>query len=285
MSENQLAIKKFFAGDAVKRKFEELLQKRSSAFITSVLQVVSNNSLLQKSTPESIYNCACVSATLDLPINNALGFAWIVPYGNQAQFQIGWKGFVQLAKRSGQYLAINATEVYENQFISYNQLTEELQADFSIRGSGAVVGFAAYFKELNGFEKTCFWYTEQVIDHAKRFSKTYNSSNSVWKSDFNAMAKKTVLKNTLSKWGTLSIEMQTAQIVDQSVINDAETLDVDYVDEGSSGSELPEKPKFTEADFELAFNSGADESLIKSGYSTTPEIMDKYKQFVESLSK
>lgn len=278
-------VKNFFARDGVKAKFDELLGKRSSAFITSVLQIVSNNNMLQKATPESIYNCACVSATLDLPLNNSLGFAWIVPYGNQAQYQIGWKGIVQLAIRSGQYKSINVLEVYSNQFISFNELTEELEADFTVSGVGDPVGYVAFFELLSGFSKTCYWSKEKVIAHAKRFSKTFNSPSSVWKTDFDAMARKTVLKNTLSKWGILSIEMQKAVIVDQSVINDAETLDVDYVDEGTAGAELPEKPKFTENDFELAYNSGADEQLIKSGYSTTPEILEKYKQFVESKSK
>jgi recombination protein RecT len=226
----QLTTKQFFAHSNVKSKFEELLGKRSNQFITSVLQVVSNNTLLSKASPESIYNCACVSATLDLPINNSLGFAWIVPYGNSAQFQIGWKGFVQLAQRTGAYKAINVIEIYENQFVKYNRLTESLDADFTIEGKGNVVGYVSYFCLLNGFEKTVYWTVEEVRKHAIRFSKTYNSTNSVWKSDFDAMAKKTVIKNTLSKWGILSIEMQIALKTDQGIIKDSETFETDYVD-------------------------------------------------------
>jgi recombination protein RecT len=180
-----------------------------------------------------------------LSINQNLGHAYIIPYKEKkqndqgqwvescvAQFQIGWKGIVQLAQRSGQYKAINVIEVHENQFKKYNQLTEELEADFSIDGTGEIVGYVAYFSLINGFEKTVYWSKTKVEQHAQKFSKTYSNPKGVWKQDFDAMAKKTVLKNTLSKWGVLSIEMTTAVQVDQAVIKDAETLDVDYVDEG-----------------------------------------------------
>lgn len=275
---NQLTTKQFFAKDSVKAKFNELLGKKASGFITSVLQVVSTNQLLQNATPESIYNCAAIAATLDLPINSSLGFAWIVPYKGQAQFQMGWKGFVQLANRTGQYKSINVIEVYENQFKSFNRLTEELDADFTLQPSGKVVGYVAYFKLINGFEKTSYWSMDDVINHAKRFSKTYSSTNSVWKTDFDAMAKKTVLKNTLSKWGILSIEMQTATITDQAVIKDHETMDVDYVDTGRDMAHIL-KPNFTESQFEQAMQSGATIELIKAGYEVTQEIEQKYLDY------
>lgn len=227
---NQVSTKDYFAKDGVKKKFEELLGKKSTGFITSVMQVVNGNNYLQKASPESIFNAAAMAATLDLPINNNLGLAWIVPYGQSAQFQMGWKGFVQLAQRTGQYKSINVTDVYENQFKTYNRLTEELDADFTQVGTGAVVGYVAYFKLLNGFEKTSFWTIEEVKRHGVKFSKTFNQKGGVWESNFDAMAKKTVLKNTLSKWGLLSIEMQQAVIADQAIINNPETMDVDYVD-------------------------------------------------------
>ena len=230
----QLTTKQFFAQDGVKKKFEELLGKRAAQFTTSVLQVVSANKLLQTASPESIYNSAAMAATLDLPINQNLGFAWIVPYKGNAQFQMGWKGFVQLAQRTGQYHRINVTEVYENQFKSYNQLTEELDADFGLDGVGDIVGYVAYFKTITGFEKTVYWSKLKVNAHAMKYSQAYKSANGLtpWKDadQFHEMAKKTVLKNTLSKWGILSIELQQAAITDQSVIKDTNTLDVVYVD-------------------------------------------------------
>ena len=229
-----LTTKQFFAQDGVKKKFEELLGKRAAQFTTSVLQVVSSNTLLQKATPESIYNAAAMAATLDLPINQNLGFAWIVPYKGAAAFQMGWRGFVQLAQRTGQYLRINVTEVYKNQFKGYNQLTEELDADFNMDGSGEIVGYVAYFKMLNGFEKTVYWSKAKVNAHAMKYSQAYKSGNGVtpWKDpdQFHEMAKKTVLKNTLSKWGFLSIELQQATITDQASIKDVDTLEVEYLD-------------------------------------------------------
>jgi recombination protein RecT len=117
---SNLTTKEYFNQDGVKKKFNELLGKRSTQFITSVLQIVNSNKLLMSATPESIYNACTMAATLDLPINQNLGFAWIVPYRNAAQFQMGWKGFVQLAQRTGQYLRINVVEVYANQYKSFN---------------------------------------------------------------------------------------------------------------------------------------------------------------------
>lgn len=287
-TENQVSVKNYFAKDGVQKKFQELLGKRSTAFITSVMQVVNSNNLLIKATPESVYNASAMAAVLDLPINNNLGFAWIVPYNEKfkdeqgnwqtkcvAQFQLGWKGFVQLANRSGQYKAINVIEVYENQFKSFNRLTEELDADFTQIGAGAVVGFVAYFKLINGFEKTCYWSTEEVKTHGAKFSKTFAHQNSVWKTDFNAMAKKTVLKNTLSKWGILSIEMQQAVVVDQAVVNDSETLDVDYVDAGSSIDST--KPTLSNDDVVSAIADGLTSEQVQESYTLNDEQIKMFE--------
>lgn len=234
MTTTQVTTKDYFAKPAVVKKFNELLGNRSTQFITSVLQVVNSNRLLQNATPDSVYTAAATAAILDLPINQNLGFAWIVPYKGNAQFQIGWKGLVQLAQRTGQYKHINVIEVYDNQFKSYNTLTEELDADFSLDGDGKVIGYVAYFKLKNGFEKTDYWSVEKVKAHALKYSQAYKSASGVspWKDadQFHAMAKKTVLKNCLSKWGILSVEIQTATIADQAVIKDVDTMDVNYID-------------------------------------------------------
>lgn len=226
--ESRHPMKNFFEKDVIKRKFEELLGERSSAFVTSVLQLTSMNKGFDKVKPDSVFNSACLAATLNLPVNANLGFAWILPYGDVAQFQMGWKGYVQLAQRTGQYVRINVIVVYEAQFESYNSLTEELVADFSKPETGKVVGYVAYFKLVNGYEKTVYWTKEKVFAHGQKYSKSFNSGP--WKSEFDKMAMKTVLKHTLSQWGILSIEMQRAMIVDQAIIKDAETDDVDYVD-------------------------------------------------------
>lgn len=220
-----------FNNTNVQAKFEKLLGEKAQGFISSVLQTVNSNTLLQKADPNTVLTAAATAASLDLPINQSLGFAWIVPYKGKAQFQMGWKGFVQLALRTGQYRAINVIEVYENQFISFNTLTEDLNADFSKEGKGSVVGYAAYLSLVNGFQKTTYWSKEKVTAHAKKYSQAYGTQYSPWSSadTFDAMAKKTVLKNTLNKWGIMSIEMQTATITDQAVIQGDNTV---YIDNG-----------------------------------------------------
>ena len=235
---NQLTIKGFFHRDDVKSKFNELMGNRSAQFITSVLSVVNNNSYLKNASPESVFSAAMMAATLDLPVNPNLGFAYIIPYGQSAQFQVGYKGLVQLALRSGQFKTISVTPVYEGQIKQQNPLTG-FEFDWNNKQSDKVIGYAAYFSLINGFEKTMYMTIEEVNAHGKRFSKTFG--NGVWKTDFDAMAQKTVLKLLLSKYAPLSIEMQKAVIADQAVIKDAETLDVEYVDAGQDLTEAKEK--------------------------------------------
>lgn len=263
-----LTVKNIFEREDVKKKITEMVGRNSTGFISSVLQVSTNNALLAKAEPMSIYNCAMMAAALNLSINPNLGHAYIVPYGNQAQFQIGWKGLVQLAQRSGQYKAINVVEVYENQFKSFNTLTEELDADFNVEGEGNVVGYVAYFGLLNGFEKTSYWSIAKVMKHGAKYSKTYNNPRGVWKSDFDAMAKKTVLKNTLSKWGVLSVEMNMAVQADQGVVKDAETMDVEYVD---AGANVPLKPTLGESETMDVLEA------IKTGNVTFEDLKSEYE--------
>jgi len=231
---NQMTIKGFFHRDDVKSKFNELMGNRSAQFITSVLSVVNNNNYLKNASPESVFSSALMAATLDLPVNPNLGFAYIIPYGQQAQFQVGYKGLIQLALRSGQFKTISVTPVYEGQIKQQNPLTG-FEFDWSNKQSDKVVGYASYFSLINGFEKTMYMTVDEIQAHGKRFSKTYG--NGVWKTDFDAMAQKTCLKLLLSKYAPLSIEMQKAVIADQSIIRDAETMDVEYIDAGQDVSE------------------------------------------------
>lgn len=217
----------FLQQEAVQKKFSELLGTKAKGFITSVMSAVSGNAALSKADPTSVYMAAMMAAALDLPVNQNLGFAYIIPYGDKAQFQIGVKGLTQLAQRSGQFKTISTTPVYEGQLKSQDPL-KGFEFDWSAKISDTVIGYAAYFALLNGFEKTLYMSVEQVEKHGKRFSKTFGSG--VWKTDFDAMAEKTVLKRLLSKYAPLSIEMQKATVADQAVINDVETMDVEYVD-------------------------------------------------------
>jgi len=273
---SNLTVKAIFEKDSVKSKINEMLGKKAPGFITSVLQVTSNNALLTKADPISVYNAAMIAATLDLPINQNLGFAWIVPYKGQAQFQMGWKGYVQLAQRTGQYSRINVVKVYESQFKGFNALHEELDADFNIQPTGKVVGYAAYFRLVNGYEKTVYWTIEQVQEHGQRFSQSFNGNSSPWKSDFDAMAMKTVLKHTLSKWGILSIEMQKATTVDQAVVTDYETEQIEYVDAGNAMLTI------TETEIEQAVKEIEAGNATEYEISTLFELSDEQIEMLKS---
>lgn len=232
---NSLPMKEFFNDPGVRAKVESVIGKRAPQFITSVLQIASSNSLLVNAEPSSVLNAAMVAATLDLPLNNNLGFAYIVPYSNRqpdgskkviAQFQIGYKGFIQLAQRSGQFRTISACAVYEGQILNNNPLTG-ITFDFSAKTSDKVIGFASYFELINGFQKTLYLTIEEVQGHGKKFSKNYD--NGLWKTDFESMAMKTVIKLLLAKYAPLSIEMQRAVVTDQAQVIDP-VGEVQYVD-------------------------------------------------------
>ena len=232
METNQTSVKQYLEKDEILNKFKQLLGKKTIPFITSVIQLSSSNELLKRSDPISLINAAITAATLDLPLNQNLGFAYIIPFnskeGTKAQFLIGYKGFIQLALRSGQFKTIAATPIYQGQIVNQNPLTG-FEFDFSVQ-SDKLIGYAAYFELLNGFSKTFFMTINQLKSHANKYSQTYKKNFGVWHDDFDAMAQKTVLKILLSKYAPLSVEMQKAVIFDQSIINDPDTLDVDYID-------------------------------------------------------
>jgi recombination protein RecT len=219
LAKPQVTLTALLNNTDVRGRFEGMLGKRAAGFISSILNTTNSSNQLKDisaKNPESILRSAAVAAALDLPIDRNLGFAWIVPYGSEAQFQLGYKGYIQLALRTGQYRKITAVPVHANQFKSWNPLTETLDADFSIEGAGEVVGFAVYFELINGYTKTTFFTKAWLIAHGKKYSKTFG--NGPWTTHQEEMCLKTAIKMTLSKWGILSIEMQTALKADQAVI-------------------------------------------------------------------
>jgi recombination protein RecT len=203
--------------------------------------MVNNTKALAECESMSIVSAAIIAASLDLSLDPNLGYSAIVPFNDKqadgkylkkAQFQIMYKGLIQLALRSGQYKKLGCTEIYEGQIISENPLTGDYEFDFSVKGK-AVVGYAAYFLLNTGFEKTEYWPIEKVKNHGLRFSQTFKKGFGLWKDDFDSMAKKTVLKSLISKWGALSIEVQNAVKFDQSVVksdNSYQTFEPDYID-------------------------------------------------------
>ncbi|VUW99183.1 recombination and repair protein RecT [Streptococcus constellatus] len=266
--------KDFFNAPAVKAKFQEVLKGKENEFVASLLSVVTNNNLLVKASNESIMTAAMKAAVLNLPIEPSLGQAYIVPYGREAQFQLGYKGLIQLAQRSGKYKSINSGVVYKAQFISYNPLFEELEIDFT-QPQDEVIGYFAAFKLLNGFEKVTYWTKEQAYAHGKRFSKSFN--NGPWKSDFDAMAQKTLLKQIISKYGPLSIEMEQAIVADNETENEkAAPIDV-TPQETESLDDVLGNPTVSKAEsVENQENPVVEESQNKVAVSktetTTPKV-------------
>jgi len=235
-------VKSLLSQANVKSKFEEILRERANAFTANLAVMVNNNADLLKCDPMTVISAAVVAASLDLPIDPNLGLAHIVPYGDKAQFQIGYKGFIQLAMRSGQYSRIGVTEIYTGQLIDENPLTGEYVFDFKAKKDDNVIGWAAYFKLVNGFEKTLYWPVEKIKKHGLRFSQTYKKGFGRWKDDFDAMASKTVLKALLSKWGILSTEMQNAVKFDQGVVKSVEMQEVEYIDNDPIAAAFDEAP-------------------------------------------
>ncbi|WP_288395911.1 recombinase RecT [uncultured Acinetobacter sp.] len=265
-SENQLAnnepatIKQYVSDSKIRQKFEEVLGKKTQGFLASVMQVA-NQSQLKGAVPATVINAAMMAATLDLPINNNLGFAYIVPYKRkfkngqgqwtetlEAQFQMGYKGFIQLAQRSGQFARIAATPVYQGQLISANPLLG-YEFDWTVENKGEAIGYVAFFKLLNGFTAELYMSTADVKKHAGKYSQSFKYGSGVWKDNFEAMALKTVTKLLLSKQAPLSIDMQTAQLADQSIVHDVENNDFEYIDHSDSVAAIEQKPTVPDNEF------------------------------------
>ena len=273
------SLKQYVSDDKIRQKFTEILGEKSKGFLASVMQVA-NSPMLKNADPATVINAAMMAATLDLPINNNLGFAYIVPFNNrkagttEAQFQLGYKGFIQLAQRSGQFSRIAATPVYQGQIISENPLLG-YEFDWAVKPQGNPIGYVAFFKLLNGFTADLYMTVDEVNRHASKYSQTYKRGFGVWKDNFDAMALKTVLKLLLSKQAPLSIEMQSAVLADQAIVRDVENNDFDYIDHNESIADL-EAPKIaiTNEDFaSLAeqLKAGAIEKSFFDGYELSQE--------------
>jgi recombination protein RecT len=238
MSTEVVRLKDMLGRDEIKARLNEILGKKAATFATSIVQVVQSSAMLSKAEPSSVLNSAMTAATLDLPLNNSLGFAYIVPYNARqsdgtyktvAQFQLGYKGFIQLAQRTGLYKTIDAKPVYDGQLVPDSSFTGYM-FDWSQKKSDQVIGYAAYFQLLNGFEKTLYMSVAELQTHGSKYSQSYRGGHGLWKDEFETMAKKTTLKLLLSKFGPMSIDLQQAVTLDQAVISDTGTAE--YVDNG-----------------------------------------------------
>ena len=249
-----LALKNVLSADSVKEQFKNALGKNADTFIASVIDLFNSDSKLRECNPNQVVMEALKAAVLHLPINKSLGFAYIIPYSNsypkkdeygrdmigqdgkkiwekklEPTFQLGYKGYIQLAMRTGQYRTLNADVVYDGEVRKVSKLTGEIAFDGE-KKSDKVIGYFCYFELLNGFAKTLYMTVDQMANHAKRYSKGLKKEITVdqlkaladlpvstdanktvgWLGNFHSMGVKTVVRNLLSKFGYLSEEMQTA---------------------------------------------------------------------------
>lgn len=213
MSENELAKIDQFKGilnqQTIRAQLRNSLHENAGAFASSMIDLYSGDDTLQRCDPQAVAMECLKAASLKLPLVKSLGFAYVVPYKNKPTFTIGYKGLIQLAQRTGQYRTINADAVYEGELAGRDKLSGKINLSGE-RRSDKIIGYFAYFKLLNGFEKILYMSREEVVGWAERYSPSYSSGSSPWKKEFDKMAEKTVLRRLIGKYGPMSMEMQTA---------------------------------------------------------------------------
>jgi recombination protein RecT len=242
-------------GDKLRGRFNELLGERTPQFISSLVSMVNADQNLQRAfyeAPMTVIQAGLKAAAFDLPIDQSLGYAYIVPFKknfkdehgewkskSEANFILGWKGMNQLALRTGAYKTINVVDVREGELKSYNRLTEEVELDFieddELRASKPVIGYVGYYRLVNGAEKTIYMTVKQIEAHEKKFRKGKNMGWG-WQNDWDAMARKTVYRQLIGKWGIMSITYQNAkegaslaqQMEDEYNLDNSNTIDADY---------------------------------------------------------
>lgn len=260
------AFNQTITSPATQKYLSDVLGERKGSFVNNLTALVANNANLQECEPYTLMFAAMKATALSLPLDNSLGFAYVIPFKDNkrgitvGQFQIGYKGLRQLALRTGLFKVINATDVRQGELIGRNRLTGEMKFKFeeddSKRQELPIVGYVSYFRLSNGFESTFYMSKEEVNAHALRYSQTYKSTNSYikssskWTTDFDSMALKSVTKLNLSKNAPISVELADAIKADQSVMREANKYE--YVDNEEDAIDLEKAQKVAEkfADFE-----------------------------------
>lgn len=288
--EQKQTFSAFLATDAMKKKINEMVGgKDGQQFVTAIISAVSTNPQLAECENSSIVSAALLGQALKLSPSPQLGQYYIVPFNNSdrgckvAQFQLGYKGYIQLAIRSGQYKKINVLAIKEGELIEYDQLNEEIKVnlieDEELREQAKTIGYYAMFEYLNGFRKTLYWSKNKMLAHADKYSKAFSVNatkgkypkvsfedfeagkvaeedmwkySSFWYKDFDGMAYKTMLRQLISKWGIMSIDMQTAMEKDMAVIK--ENGDYEYIDNNSNEIEVASSNNLSEEKIEIKEN-------------------------------
>ena len=235
-SNQRLGITAYLTQDAVKNQINNVIGgKDGQKFISAIVSAVNNNSALQECTNQSILSGALLGESLKLSPSPQLGQYYLVPFndkekGKVAQFQLGYKGYIQLAIRSGQYKKLNVLAIKAGELIRFNPLEEEIEVrlieDEEEREQAETIGYYAMFEYTNGFKKAMYWSKKKMEAHAIKYSQGYKRDKekgtawTFWSKDFDGMAYKTMLRQLISKWGIMSIDMMSAMDADMAVIND-----------------------------------------------------------------
>lgn len=264
----RMGITAYLTNDAVKDQINKVVGgKDGSRFISAIISSVQVNPTLQECTNQSILNAALLGETLKLSPSPQLGQYYMVPFKDNkqgitvAQFQLGYKGYIQLAIRSGQYKKLNVLSIKEGELVKFDPLNEEIEVnliqDEEAREAAPTIGYYAMFEYTNGFRKAIYWSKTKMEAHAMKFSKGYQAKKgfTFWEKDFDAMAYKTMLRQLISKWGIMSIDMQNAYDADMAVINEDGSRT--YVDNEPEAMEVPsEEIKQQEEPAEAPKNGG-----------------------------
>ena len=231
----------YLTSDAVKSQINKVIGgNNGDRFVSSIISAVQANASLKDCTSPSIVSAALLGYSLKLSPSPQLGQYYLVPFYNrkkgvsEAQFNLGYKGYIQLALRSGQYKKLNVLAIKEGELINYNPLDEEIEVklidDEEERENTKTIGYYAMFEYLNGFKKTMYWSKAKMESHALKYSQGYKAKKgyTFWEKDFDSMAYKTMLRQLISKWGIMSIDMQSALDSDMGVIKEDGTVDYVY---------------------------------------------------------
>ena len=247
-------------GENLRNRFNDLLGKRTPQFISSIVSLVNSDKNMQQAfyeSPMTVIQAGLKAASFDLPVDQNLGYAYIVPFNNfnkdsgtskmEATFILGWKGMHQLAIRTGAYKTLNVVDVREGELKSYNRLTEEIEIEFieddDERESKPVIGYVGYYRLVNGTEKTIYMTVKQIENHEKKFRKGKYQGKG-WRDDWDAMARKTVYRRLIGKWGVMSIEYQTSR----DGANLADQIRDEMTDAGNSETVQPITGEFEPAE-------------------------------------
>lgn len=238
--QKKAGITAYLTDDAVKRQINNVIGGKDGAkFIASIVSAVNANPALQECSNQSILSAALLGHSLNLSPSPQLGFYYFVPYndknqGKVAQFQVGYKGYIQLAIRSGQYKKLNVMPIKESELVYWDALNEDIEVnlieDEEVREKTPTVGYYATFEYTNGFKKAMYWSKTKMEAHAIKYSSGYRAKKgyTFWEKDFDSMACKTMLRQLISKWGVMSTELQTAMAADMAMVKEDGTYD--YVD-------------------------------------------------------